>query len=289
MLRTVGKLVLISVFILTLPSVASATDDHPRKYGVELQLGGGYYMLGDVNNYVPFDFICLKDEPDDKINIGSQFGIGIIYRVEDNFGWQFGFNKLSAGIPEIFEQKYKIEVQLPEPPGENFDSSWAEQTVSGWEFYTLATWYIPTGAGEWMFGVGPAITSATLDRSIDLVKDASGTHLSGGSFVDAKGKTLGLMFALGYEWSLSSNTGLAFQLGARVAKVSRIKYELPPLEDLTEEEANRITEEATATKRVKTVYINDAIGKRLALDMSGGFAKVTYRMYFKPSSKWRSH
>lgn len=290
MLRTVGKLVLISVFILTLPSVSSATDDHPRKYGVELQLGGGYFMLGDVNDYIPFDFVGLKDEsgnpiePVDKVNIGSQFGIGIIYRVEDNFGWQIGFNKLSAGIPGIFEQKYKIEAQLYGA----IDSSWAEQSVKGWELYALPTWYKSMGAGELMFGIGPTVTSASLDRSIDLCKDSSGTHLSGGSFVAAKGKALGLTLALGYEMPLSPNTGLSFQFGARVAKIGWIKYPII-LVNLTEEEANRISEETTVSQGSKTVYINEAIGKRFALDMTGGFAKVTYRMYFTPSSKWRSY
>ncbi len=284
MLRTVGKLVLISVFILTLPSVSSATDDHPRKYGVELQLGGGYYMLGDVNDYIPFDLGKLKNEPDDKINIGSQFGIGIIYRVEDNFGWQIGFNKLSAGIPGIFEQKYKIEAQIFGA----IDSSWAEQTVKGWELYALPTWYKSTGAGEMMFSIGPSVTSASLDRSIDICKDSSGTHLSGGSFVAAKGKALGLIVALGYEMPLSANTGLSFQFGARVAKIGWIKYPVV-LECLTEEETNRISEETTDTKAYEIVYINEGIGKKFALDMTGGFAKVTYRMYFKPSSKWRSY
>ncbi|NQT34818.1 hypothetical protein HQ587_06485 [bacterium] len=288
MLRTVGKLVLISVFILTLPSVSSATDDHPKKYGVELQFGGGYYMLGDVNDYIPFDFIGLKDEPDDKINIGSQFGIGIIYRVEDNFGWQIGFNKLSAGVPGIFDQKYRIETQLSTSEGEDLDPSWVEQTVKGWELYALPTWYKSMGAGELMFAIGPTVTSASLDRSIDLVKDASGTHLSGGSFVDAKGKALGLTLALGYEMPLSANTGLSFQLGGRVAKIGFIRYPVV-LVFLNEEETNRIGEDTTDEKVYEIVYINEAIGKRFALDMTGGFAKVTYRMYFTPSSKWRSY
>ena len=284
MLRTVGKLVLISVFILTLPSVSSATDDHPKKYGVELQFGGGYYMLGDVNDYIPIGFVGLKDEPDDKVNIGLLLGIGIIYRVEDNFGWQIGFNKLTAGIPGIFEQKYKIEAQLFGA----IDSSWAEQTISGWELYALPTWYKPIGAGEFMFGIGPTITAATLNRSIDLCKDSTGTHLSTGSFVAAKGKALGLTLTLGYEMPLSPNTGLSFQVAARVAKIGWIRYPII-LIGQTEEEANRISEETTVSKGFNTVYINEAIGTRFALDMSGAFAKVTYRMYFTPSSKWRSY
>ena len=153
----------------------------------------------------------------------------------------------------------------------------------------MATWYKAAGSGELMFGIGPAVTSAKLDRSIDLVKDASGTHLSAGSFVGAKGKALGLMVAFGYEMPLSSTTGLAFQLGARLAKVGQINYELPPIDEAPGETNRVVGEVEQGTPPVQTVYINEAIGKRLALDMSGGFATVTYRMYFKPTTKWRKY
>jgi hypothetical protein len=166
MRNTVGMLAILLVVVLTIPAISTAEVDLNRKYGVELQLGGGFYAMEDVNDFIPADFLGYKP---DKINIGTQFGVGLIYRHMENFGWQIGYNALTAGVPIAFEHKYEVRAYLP---GASMES-WAEQTVSGYEIYFLATWYKPTDAGELMFGIGPAIYNASLDRSIDIVRDAS--------------------------------------------------------------------------------------------------------------------
>ncbi|HHE46785.1 MAG TPA: hypothetical protein ENL08_03660 [Bacteroidetes bacterium] len=267
MRKTVGVIALISTLFLALPAVSTAADAHPKKYGVELQLGGGVYMMEDVNDFIPADFIY--EEPD-KINIGSQFGVGIIYRHMENFGWQIGFNRLAAGVPVVFEHKYEVRAYL----GTASEESWMEQTVSGYEVYFMATWYKPTKAGEWMLGVGPALYKAVLDRSIDIVRDSgpSPSHLTGGSFTDAKGKALGLILTLGYELPMGSSTSLVFQGGGRLAQVGKLTYDDP-----------------NALEGKQTVYKNAATGSTMAVDFTGAFAKVTFRAYFKPSIDWRQH
>jgi len=267
MRKTVGMLTLLMALLIALPSISSATDDNPKKFGLELQLGGGFYWMEDVNDFIPSDF---RYETPDEVHIGSQFGIGIVYRHAKNFGWQIGYNRLAAGVPIAFKHKYEVRAYL----GGASEESWAEQTVSGYEIYFMATWYKPTRAGEWMFGVGPAFYKAHLDRSIDIVRDSgpNPSHLTGGSFSDAEGKTLGMLLTIGYEMPLSTTTSLVFQGGGRLAKIGELSYEDPD-----------------ALCGEQTVYKNAATGSKLAVDFTGGFAKVTFRAYFKPATGWRHH
>lgn len=259
MQKTAGLLGIILALIIALPSVSPA-EDHPRKYGVEVQAGFGYFTMDDVNDYMPLEFnqpTFPVPEPD-KINIGEQFGIGLTYRHIDNFGWQFGFNKMALlGI-----QKYRVEVVLPLTP----DTSWAEQTISGSEFYIQATWYSSlTESIDLFFGIGPALYWAKLDRSIEII---DGTNK--GSFANATGKSMGAIVTLGLEIPIGSTTGLAFHLGGRYAPVTELEYEDP------------------STNQDELVYKNPGTGSKMAVDFTGGFFKITLRSYFKPSSDWRS-
>ena len=262
--KTVGMLAVIIALIIVFQGTSFAENPHPKKYGVEIMLGGSYYFMEDINDFLPSDFIGYEPE---KINIGSQFGFGLIYRHMDNFGYQIGFNRLIAGVPVALEEKYEITTYLPGSPFE----SWAEQTVSGWELYALATWYLPMGSSDLMFGIGPAIYGAKLNRSIDIVRDATGSHLTGGSFYAAKGKAMGAIVSLGYEMPLGEKTGLAFQVGGRLGKVENIYYADPEgrLSDIL-------------------VYKNPDMGIPLSVDFSGGFGKLTFRIYFEPAAEWRS-
>lgn len=258
--KTAGMLGLILALLIVFSSSTSAADS-PKKYGVEIQLGGGYYLMDDVNNALPNE-LNLPGVSPDKINIGEQVGVGITYRSLENFGWQFGFNKMAfIGI-----QKYRIEAQLANTPGK----SWAEQTVSGSEFYALATWYKPMSSFDLMFGVGPAIYWASLDRSIDIINSAGGSHLTTGSFADANGKSLGVMGSIGIAIPVGSETDIVIQAGGRYAKVSQLKYENP------------------STAQEEIVYKNSGTGTKMTVDFSGGFVKLSLRSYFKPSSEWRS-
>jgi len=265
MRKLVGMLAFFLALLFAISNVSIAGEDHPRKYGLELSIGGGFYAMEDINDFIPADFVNYTP---DKINIGSQFGVGIIYRHMENFGWQIGYNSLAAGVPIAFKHKYEVRAYLPGAPTE----SWAEQTVSGWELYFLATWYKPTDAGELMFGFGPTLCKAVLDRSIDIVRDASGSHLTGGSFADAKGKTLGWLAMLGYEFPLGETTALTLQVGGRLAEIKELTYDDP----------NSVSGE-------QKVYKNAATGSLMAVDFSGAFAKITLRAYFKPATTWREH
>jgi len=262
--KTVGMLAVVLAIIIALPNVSSA-QDHPRKYGLEFQLGGGYYLMEDVNNFLPSDFFGY--EPD-KINIGSQFGFGIIYRHKDNFGWNIGYNKLATGVPVALEEKYEVRTYLP---GAAYES-WVEQTVSGGEFYLMATWYGHLGGLETMFGIGPSFYGATLDRSIDIVRDATGSHLTGGSFFDATGNCLGMIASLGLEFPIGENSGLSIQFGGRIADIGELKYDDP-----------------NAQSGELVVYKNASTGSPMGVDFTGGFAKLTLRTYFKPTDNWRSY
>lgn len=262
--RMAGLLGIILALLIALPSVSPAAD-HPKKYGVDIQLGGGYYSMKDINDFLPVEFnqpTFTPPEPD-KINIGEQFGIGMTYRNIDNFGWQLGFNKMALlGI-----QKHRVEVQLPGTP----DVSWAEQTISGSEFYILATWYSDTEIGDLFFGVGPAVYWAKLDRSVDIINDQSGgSHLTKGSFANAEGKSVGAMVTLGLELTLGTSTGLSFQLGGRYAPVNELEYE------------------DQSTQQNEIVYKNLGTGSKMVVDYTGGFFKITLRSYFQPSSDWRN-
>ncbi len=262
MYKTVCTIGIILTLLIALPSISSA-GDHPKKYGIEVQLGGGYFLMDDVNEYIPSEFTGITMADPDKINIGEQVGFGLTYRHIDNFGWQFGFNKMAfVGI-----QKYRAEVQLPNTPVD----SWAEQTVSGAEFYALATWYSSLGSGDLFFGLGPAVYWAILDRSIDIVNDAGGTsHLTKGSFSGANGKSMGVMATFGFELPIGDMTGLVFQLGGRYARIMELEYEDP------------------STHQDEVVYKNPGTGTHMTVDFTGGFFKMSLRTYFKPSSDWRS-
>ena len=262
MRKTVGMLALFLTFTLILPGLSSAEENHPRKYAIDFNLGGGYHMMQDINDYIPADFTGYSPN---KINIGTQLGIGICYRYLEDFGYQIGYNALAAGVPVAYDQKYEVTATFP---GAAYES-WAEQTVSGWEFYALAVWYKSMGSSELSFGVGPAIYGAKLDRSIDIVRDASGSHLTGGSFYNAEGKALGLILALGFEFPIGANTGLLIQGGGRFANVGKLMYDDP-----------------SAQKFDQLVYLNPGTGAPLGVDFSGGFLKFTFRAYFKPDSKW---
>ncbi|MBM3329602.1 MAG: hypothetical protein FJY67_09070 [Calditrichaeota bacterium] len=249
MVRTVGALCLAALIAL-LPAVAPAA--HPHKYGVEFQVGGGWHAMGDVNDFVPSPQFS-NIEPD-KIGIGALAGVGILYRGMDDFGWQFGYNRL------FMVSKYRISAYLS--PVE----SWAEQTVSGGEIYAQATWFMPTDFGEFSFGVGPAFYSATLDRTIDIVQDGQ-THLTAGTFANAEGKGFGLAGSLGIEIPLKDMMGLGIIFGGRLATVEKLIYT-----------------DASDTER--TVFVGSS-NQTLAVDYSGAFMKITLRSYFKPGSGWR--
>lgn len=262
MYKTAGMLGLILALLIVFSSSTSAADI-PKKYGVEIQLGGGYYLMDDVNNSLPNEFNIPGVPTPDKINIGEQVGLGISYRNLENFGWQFGFNKMAfIGI-----QKFRIEAQLP---GTGV-VSWSEQTISGAEFYALATWYKPMSSFDLMFGVGPAVYWASLDRSNSIVNTSVGSVGNpAGSFTDANGKSLGLMGSIGIAIPVGSTMDLVIQAGGRYAKVTQLEYENPN------------------TAQDEIVYKNSGTGSKMTVDFSGGFIKLSLRSYFKPSSDWRS-
>ena len=268
MRNTVGMLAAALVLLIALPGYGQAESEFPKKYGLEFQLGGGYYMMDDVNDFIPHAALGLY-EPD-KIHIGSQFGFAILYRQWwnkgnplHNFGWQIGWNRLLTGVPVALEEKYYISAYLPTAPT---DESWAEQTVVGSEVYALATWYGNFGSNEVMLGIGPALYYATLDRSVDIVQDP-GSHLTAGSFADAGGKALGLLVEAGLEMPMTPDLFLVVKGGGRLAKVGKLTYE-----------DNQGVEQ--------TVWIGG--NATLPVDFTGGFFRVGLRTYFKPTSDWRT-
>jgi len=219
--------------------------------------------MNDVNDALPNEFNIPNVGSPDKINIGEQVGLGISYRNLENFGWQFGFNKMAfIGI-----QKYRIETIIPGTP----TPSWSEQTVSGSEFYALATWYSQMDSFELLFSVGPAIYWASLDRSVDIINDASGgSHITTGSFSNADGKSIGVIGSIGFSIPVGSKTDFIIQLGGRYAKVHQLEYENP------------------STAQNEIVYRNSSTGSKMTVDFSGAFLKLSIRSYFKPSSDWRN-
>jgi len=255
MRKLVGALVIVATLLWSLPSDSSAAET-PHKYGLELQLGGGMHLLTDVNDYVPANnFQGIT--PAEEMMVGAQFGIGILYRQQPNFGWQFGYNRFAS----LIDQKFRIT---------DGNESWAEQTLSGSELYGMATWYCPWKNFELSFGAGPAIYNATMDRSVDIVQE-SGSHITAGSFSDGTGKSFGAIGSVGLEIPLKQTVGLNIQLGGRIAKVGKIAYEDP------NNSANNIP-----------VYQNSASGSLLPVDFTGGFVKISIRGYFQPSNDWRS-
>jgi len=258
----VGMLAATLALLTALPGLVMAEDTNSHKYGIEFQVGGGYSLMQDVNDFIPHTRMTGLT-PTDEINIGGQFGLGVLYRQMDNFGWQISYNRFA------FLTNYRIATYFTS------EESWAEQSLSGGEFYALATWYETFGPGELFLGVGPALYFANLDRSIDLVMDP-GSHLTEGGFAAAKGKALGLVGLLGLEVSLSDMMGFAVEAGARNGVVGTLKYT-----------------DQSGTEQV--VYLDpyligvdpSASYPKLTVDYSGFFVKATLRAYFQPSTAWR--
>lgn len=258
MRKTVGALVVVVSLLWALPVASLAAVDLPHKYGLELQLGGGYLNLADVNDYLPAQsFNGLK--PAQKINIGAQFGFGLLYRQMMDFGWQIGYNHFIS----VVDSKFRIS------DGRIGAESWAEQTLSGGELYALATWYWPWKQKEIFFGIGPALYSASMDRSVDLVSSDGGSHITSASFADASGRSFGLLTAVGIELPLKQDLGLAIQLGGRLGKVSKLTY-------------------TDSSDREITVPLNSSSNASFPVDFSGVFVKINLRGYFQPASDWRN-
>jgi len=264
MRKLVGALAAVISLLTVMPSASQAWGGLTNKYGLELQLGGGYHSLSDLNSYVPAPSFAGLD-PAQKINVGAQFGLGLLYRQQHDFGWQFGYNRFVS----VMDSKFRV-------TDSRFPESWAEQTVSGSEFYALATWYWESFWQDkwyWPFkevslGVGPALYNATMDRSIDIAQDG-GSHLTSGSFADASGRSLGFLGVLGVEIPLKETLGLSVQIGGRAAKVSKLIYK-------------------DSSDRDVTVIQNSASNAALPVDFSGVFIKVGLRGYFQPASDWRN-
>ncbi len=256
--KLVGAIIIAAALQWSLPSVSAAAE-LSHKYGLELQLGGGMHLLTDINDYLPAaNFAGIP--PAEKMLVGTQFGVGMLYRQEPGFGWQFGYNRFM----NVVDQKFRI-TNAP-----SFPESWAEQTLTGGEIYGLATWYFPWGGNELSFGAGPAIYTATMDRSIDIAQDG-GSHITSGSFSDATGKSFGALAAVGLELPLKEMVGLGIQVGGRFAKVGKIAYEDP------NSAGNDIA-----------VSLNAASGSFLPVDYTGVFVKLSLRGYFRPKSDWRN-
>lgn len=259
MRKLVGALVVVATLLWSLPSVSNAMGLLTPKYGLELQLGGGMHFLSDVNDYLPAaNFAGIT--PAEEMMVGMQFGLGMVYRQMPGFGWQFGYNRFVS----IVDQKFRI-TNAPAYP-----ESWAEQTLTGGEFYGLATWYWPWKYFEVSFGLGPAIYTASMDRSIDIAQDG-GSHITSGSFSDASGKSLGVAGAFGIELMIREMIGLNLQLGGRYAKIGKIAYEDP----------NNAGSDIP-------VYLNSASGSYLPIDYSGIYLKLSLRGYFHPAGDWRT-
>lgn len=260
----VGVLALALVTLLTASGIATAdtNDWMAKKYGIELSLGGSFIAMQDVNDYIP-DPAYLGTP--DKINLGTQFGFGFTYRSMRNFGWQFGYSRFAAGIPAIMEQKYRDETYFPGVS----NLSWVEQTISGWELYSLATWYWPWKNKELSIAVGPSIFGANIDRSISNYRTAGSGANPAGSFSNAGGSSLGFVLAGGVEIPIKHDTFLNLSVGGRLGNVGKITYE-------------------DASGVEQTVYKNTGSNAEFGVDFSGAYLKATIRTYFKPSSDWRN-
>ncbi len=251
--KSVVALALVAIVFAIIP-VAALAQEHPHKYGVELQFGGGYYMMDDINDFIPST--VFSDVEPDKLNLGTQLGVGILYRHLYNFGWYFGYNRF------LMLQKHRLSTYLPSSAGE----SWCEQSVSGSELYALATWFWPTDIGEISLGVGPGFYTASLDRSINIVQDQ--TPLTAGTFADANGNGFGLLGTLGLEFGLKEMLGLGIVVGGRLASVDKLVYK-------------------DAQEAEHTVYIGGS-NETMSVDYTGAFVKLTLRAYFRPDASWRS-
>jgi len=266
MLKTVRALAIVIAVFLALPLAGYAADDYAKKYGVELTLGGSYYNLADVNDFVADQDFAAVDP--DKIHMGTQIGVSLLYRPKAHFGWQVGYSKLFAGVPGS-EQKFSHEAILTSKGASRVST--AEQRVSGSETFAIAMLYTYTGPVELSVGAGPALYSATLDRTVVLYQSAGiNAPANPSGFSDASGWSLGLIAKAGLELDLTPYTGLALEVGGRLAKVAKVKYTFPDTPD---------TE--------KIVMMNSYSNSSLPVDLSGGFARLTLRKYFNPASGWR--
>lgn len=267
MLKTVRAFVVLVALFLALPLAGHAADDFWKKYGVDIMIGGSYYNLSDINNFLADQDFAATDP--EKINIGTQIGIALLYRSEPGFGWQIGHNRMFAGVPGIAEQKFTHEAILTSK-GATLVSS-AEQRVSGGETYAIGTFYTNTGALELSLGIGPAIYSASLDRTVILYQSAGANAPANPSaFTDATGWSMGFIAKVGLELDFTEHTGLAFEVGGRYAKVAKISWQDP-----------NNTDNVTIVR--KNAYSNST----LPVDFSGAFARLTLRKYFEPASGWR--
>ncbi len=270
MRNLVGVLAVAITVLLLAPGLTQADQkfESEKKFSIDLRLGAGYYAMQDVNDYLPeTEFLSYPGKTDDNINLGSQLGFGFGYRIIDNFGWMFGFNFLSAGVPVAMEGKYKKNAFYPQALGAE---SWVEQTVSGSELYILPTWYWDWGKSkELCLSLGPAFYRASLDRTISIVRTAGSNANPSGSFTKAKGTSLGWMLVGGLEIPMMKSTDLFIQVGGRIAKVGEIAYK-----DQNDVET--------------TVWMNTSSNATMAVDFSGGFLTVGIRTYFAPSEEWRS-
>lgn len=266
MLKTVRALAIVIAVFLALPLAGYAADDFAKKYGIELTLGGSYYNLADVNDFLADqDFAAYTP---DRIHMGTQLGVTLLYRSKPNFGWQIGYNKLFSGVPGS-EQMFKHEAVLVSK-GAALTSS-AEQRVSGSETFALAMLYTHAGPLELSVGAGPAIYSANLERTVVLYQSAGlNAPANPSGFSDATGWTTGLIGKVGLELDFTPYTGIALELGGRLAKVTKVKYTSPNTPD-----------------QETIVMTNSYSNSSLPVDFSGGFARLSVRMYFSPASGWR--
>ena len=181
---------------------------HPKKYGFEITLGGGYYLMDDVNDFIPdaaFIDPFQMGGDEDKINIGNQLGFGFIYRNMDNFGWVFGYNRLNSGIPAAITGKYRINAYFKDPSSGRTleEESWVEQSLSGSELYAMPTWYFDWNNKDISLSMGPALYRVKMDRSIAITRSFGSGSNATGSFAEADGSALGLMISAGIEFPIS--------------------------------------------------------------------------------------
>jgi len=270
MRNLVGVLAVVLTILLLAPGLTQAdpTYNAEKKFAIDLRLGAGVYTMVDLNDYLPeTEFLSYPGKDDDQINFGTQVGFGFGYRIQENFGWMFGFNFMTSGVPAIMEGKYRKNAFYPQAMGAE---SWVEQTVSGSELYILPTWYFGWGENkELSLSAGPAIYRASLDRTISIVRTAGSNANPSGSFTEAKGTALGWMLVGGLEIPMKKSTDLLIQVGGRIAKVDEIAYK----------DQNDVE---------NTVWMNTSSNATMAVDFSGAFLTVGIRTYFASSEDWRN-
>gem|GEM_PF-1151757 len=244
---------------------------HPKKYGFELTLGGGYYLMSDVNDFIPdAAFIDGTLNDDDKINIGNQLGIGFIYRNMENFGWVFGYNRLNAGIPVAITGTYRISTNFFDANAQRYvaEESWVEQTLTGSELYVMPTWYGVWKDFDVSLSMGPAVYRAMMDRSVSITRSIGGNGPnSTGSFSDGDGTALGFLISFGLEIPIFDTYFVNIQAGGRLANIGELSYE--------------------DNQNIDRTVIN-AANAPMEVDFTGGYLKASIRTYFKPTSNWRS-